>query len=86
MPQYSKTELKSLIESEIEENYERLSEFPTGEGMLAFHDADADIYYNLLQPEAMLAEEIFENLGVVSAQREEAYWIASAHFMKKRLD
>tara|TARA_Y100000310_G_C20412547_1_gene682730 strand:- start:200 stop:484 length:285 start_codon:yes stop_codon:yes gene_type:complete len=88
MPSYSEAELITLIQDEIDENYEQrlveLTSRPAIGGHVQYYDTAADKVYVIPGHEMELTNEIFARLDIIKSQWQDAFCIAAEYLEEKR--
>jgi|2_EtaG_2_1085320.scaffolds.fasta_scaffold13213_4 hypothetical protein len=78
MPEYSKAELKTLIEKEVDDNYEQFinePSLPIDRSVLQTRDPeDEDIYYTFSRNQLLFFEDIVKKLEIHKSQSEDAFY------------
>ena len=87
MPEYNEEELKTLIEEEIDQNYEQFVIEPhhmmRGDSATQMRDDDPDVYYTLNVRQNHFFGDILEKLNIVKSQREKAFKITAIYFKER---
>jgi CO dehydrogenase/acetyl-CoA synthase alpha subunit len=88
MPIYSEAELETLIQDEVDENYEqRLAEIKLEHFVdlhAQYYDETTNKIYIIDGPEMILANEIFDRLEIVKSQWQDAFQVVAECFVEKR--